>query len=211
METVAEKVEEETATRRHEVMMERDVRIQEMTDVCGAGEGDAGLGLRCGEHRHGGRELDAVDLRLSELIQVQTQLRSEMLKQQQQIVHVKGFQVDGVTDELRSVVRDFATITDLQDSRIKALEKTVDVAREARNEVHMLKTRLGGRGLAEDAEGHGAAGSSGARTAGVPLPCGAAGRVHHGTGWRPTEVQFHVGALAWKGGKSLDELPRRCV
>ena len=117
LETLQKKLEEETATRRHEVMKERDVRIQEMTDVCGAVKAMQDLvfdveSTAMQRLEAGGRELDAVDLRLSELIQVQTQLRSETPKQQQQFVHVKGFQVDGVTDELRSVVQDLATIAD---------------------------------------------------------------------------------------------------
>ena len=47
--------------------------------------------------------------------------------------------------------------------------------------------------MAKDPEGHKAAESSGVRTAGIPLPCGAASRVHHGTG---AEVELARKAVA---------------
>ena len=75
--------------------------------------------------------------------------------------------VNGVTDELRIVARDLATAADLQAAESRRWRKPWAWLgrRETRS---TCLTRTGGRGLAEDPEGHGAAESSGARTAGVP-------------------------------------------
>merc|ERR1712012_354154 len=46
------------------------------------------------------------------------------------------------TEELRMVVQDLANTSDSQGNKIKKLESTLDAAREAKNEVHRLKSDL---------------------------------------------------------------------
>merc|ERR1712135_52994 len=88
------------------------------------------------------REMESVTVRLTELKDIQFQLRSEIVKQQEHIDQFKGFQVDKVTEELRRVVQDLASTSDFQGNKIKELESTLDGAREAKSEVHRLKSDL---------------------------------------------------------------------
>lgn len=88
------------------------------------------------------REIETMNVRLTELKDIQFQLRSEIVKQQEHIDQFKGFQVDKVTDELRQVVQDLANTSDFQGNKIKELEGTLDAAREAKIEVHRLKSDL---------------------------------------------------------------------
>jgi len=83
-----------------------------------------------------------VDVRLSEMKDIQGQLRSEILRQQEHIEQFKGFQVDKVTEELRRVVQDLASTSDMQGGKIKELERMLEAAREAKSEVHRLKNDL---------------------------------------------------------------------
>merc|ERR1712135_265506 len=88
------------------------------------------------------REMESVTVRLTELKDIQFQLRSEIVKQQEHIDQFKGFQVDKVTDELRQGGQDLANTSDFQGNKIKELEGTLDAAREAKIEVHRLKSDL---------------------------------------------------------------------
>merc|ERR1712136_698892 len=88
------------------------------------------------------REVGDLCSAVKSLQDIQFQLRSEIVKQQEHIDQFKGFQVDKVTDELRQVVQDLANTSDFQGNKIKELEGTLDAAREAKIEVHRLKSDL---------------------------------------------------------------------
>merc|ERR1712012_951946 len=135
------------ATSSQEVASEREARSREVADVCSAVKSmqdwvtdvESTVTQRF-EAR--ARERESVTVRLTELKDIQFHLRSEIVKQQEHIDQFKGFQVDKVTEELRRVVQDLASTSDFQGNKIKDLEGTLDAAREAKIEVHRLKSDL---------------------------------------------------------------------
>lgn len=130
-----------------QLMSEKDTRTREIKDLCGAVKSMqdwiSDVEGSFSQDREGRtRESESFVMRITEIKDITTSLRSEMIKQQQHIEQFKGLQVDKITDELRKVVQDLALTSDFQGGKIKELEVGLDHAVEAKREVHRLRGDL---------------------------------------------------------------------
>jgi hypothetical protein len=160
LETLERKFADDLAVRSAALDTECEVRSREVADLCAAVKSlqswvtdVEAVGTQRNEMRN--RDFDAVADRHNELKQQHLALRSDLSNFQELVDTWKRYEVNKITDELRSVVSDLSIASNLQADKIQHLETNLDAAREAKAEVHRISSDLAAEATArttKDAE-----------------------------------------------------------
>lgn len=144
---LSEKVDSGMATRAEEEAAERIQRGREIGDLCSAVK-SMQVWLTDVETLAGQRndartqDVEALNSRWSELKEVVTHLRHEVVSHQEHIDSWKGLDVNRATEELRLVVQDISIMSQNQGDKICSLEGQLQDGRQAKLEVHRVASDL---------------------------------------------------------------------
>jgi len=147
LETLEKDVQSELAFKTQEIQSERDQRTQKVADLCSAVKSlEAWMsdveGLVSQKSESHSRDVHSVNLRIDEVKDAIFGIKSNAIKIQEQLDHLKSNDAAKVTGDLRKVVMDLAVTSNGQGDKIKELETTLEKANEAKQEVHRISSDL---------------------------------------------------------------------